>query len=87
MAFRLHEIVAHHIAKSSIAPSKYVGEGVPKRGPELATIILEALRGQIPGDLSEMYDTDRARVAEDLEEILQKAAREWAKVLKAVEKK
>jgi len=79
--------VAHETHKSSIAPAKWVGEGTPKRGPQLATIILESLQEQIPGDISESYDTDKTRVAEDIEDILHKAAKEWAKAVKDVEKK
>ena len=84
--YRLHELVARHVQKSDIAAPAWIGEGTPKRSTELAGLILEMLHEQLGEDLSS-YDTDRTRIAEDIEDILEKAAKEYAKAVKEHQKK
>ena len=86
LTFRLHEIVAHRAAKGSATLPKWTGGGTPQRGPELANIILQLLQEQLGQDLS-AYDTDKSRLAEDIEDILQKAAKEWTKDTKEYDEK
>ena len=55
---------------------------VAKRGGELAALVLDVLKEQLGGDLSGV-ETDRRLVAEDLEKMLDKGAKEWVAALKA----
>ncbi|ETW79432.1 hypothetical protein HETIRDRAFT_322254 [Heterobasidion irregulare TC 32-1] len=64
---------------STPAPAVVV---VAKRGGELAALVLELLGEQLGGDLSGV-ETDRRLVAEDLEKMLDKGAKEWVKALRA----
>ena len=82
LSYRLHELVTHEAARNTIAKPTWQGEGPPARGPQMASIVLDVLKEQLNGDLS-AYDTDRSRLAEDMDNILQKAAKEWAKAAKA----
>lgn len=71
--------------KGSIAPPHWIGTGAPKRGPQLASIILELLHQELGEDLSDVL-VDKTRLAEDIEMVLEKAAKEWAKLAKELEK-
>lgn len=82
LSYRLHELVTHEVPRITIANPAWQSEGPPARGPQMASIVLDALKEQLNGDLS-AYDTDRSRLAEDMDNILQKAAKEWAKAAKA----
>ena len=55
----------------------------PKRGAELANVLLECLKGQLGDELGDAdVELDRRRLGKDIEGILAKAAKEWAKTIK-----
>ena len=79
---RLQEIIVKRMNKRDKSPpSSPKEDGKYQPGPELADIVLELLREEVGEDLS-AYDTDRTRLANDIEGMLQKAAKEWVKTAK-----
>jgi hypothetical protein len=80
LTYRLHELCFNLSKKGSITAPKWEGEGSPKRGTELAHVILEALRQQL-GDKINKVDVDAHRVSQDIEEMLEKSAKEYVKLI------
>ncbi|OSX60921.1 hypothetical protein POSPLADRAFT_1034491 [Postia placenta MAD-698-R-SB12] len=79
LRFRVHELCYRYVRPGTLGPPQWNGaEGGPvKRGPDLAGLVLEALRAH--GEDMDDLETDRRIVAEDMERCLKKAAKEWVK--------
>jgi hypothetical protein len=81
LTHRLHELCFNHSKKGTIKPPHWnSADGTPKRGAELAAIVLEALKEQL-GDKLDRVEVDRQRIAEDLESMLDKSAKEYIKTI------
>lgn len=81
LRFRVHELCYRYVRPGTLGPPQWNGaEGGPvKRGPDLAGLVLEALRAH--GEDMDDLETDRRIVAEDMERCLKKAAKEWVKTV------
>ncbi|PCH35369.1 hypothetical protein WOLCODRAFT_139869 [Wolfiporia cocos MD-104 SS10] len=83
LAFRMHEICARKARPGTVAQPHLGGapgeNARPMRGPELAGAALDVFRAY--GEDMDDVETDRMRVAEDLERCMKKAAKEWAKAV------
>jgi len=80
IAYRLHELCWKEGKKGLFTAPIWNGEGSPKRGTELADIIIADLRQHL-GEEVRTVDLDRTRIAEDLEEQLKKASKEYTKAV------
>lgn len=81
LTYRLHELCWHHSKKGTIAPPKWAAsDSAPKRGAELAQIVIDALREQL-GETLKNIEVDKHRVAEDIESMLEKSAKEYVKAI------
>ena len=80
-SFRLHEICFSKATKpGTITKPFHDANLVPKRGPLLAQVLLDILKEERKGDLSD-FETDRQLFAEDLEGAMQKGSKEFVKSL------
>lgn len=80
LTFRLHELCWHQ-RPDAVAPA--LTHETPKRGAELANVLLECLKGQLGEELGDAdVERDRRRLGADIEAILTKAAKEWGKSIK-----
>jgi hypothetical protein len=77
LTFRLHELCWHQ-RPDAVAPASM--QETPKRGAELAGVLLDCLKGQLGEELENVdVERDRRRLGSDVESILAKAAKEWGK--------
>jgi len=81
LRFRMHELCYQRVRGGTVSPPSWdssVG-GPVKRGPDLAGAVLEVFRTH-GEDMSDM-EMDRRLVAQDLEQCMKKAAKEWQKAI------